>query len=316
MDDDRPLPRCVAAFALLFVLRVATPLATAAESSLEALEVGGKFEAADTLACGDESNENAAACIAGLSWKPTTFTVELQPAQAGCGDFLVRFPSPRPIGNSVNDLVAMEWFAAHDGEKICTARPIVVVHESARNMTVGRIIARGLSGQGMHAFLIQLPGYGARRDETPLTADRALPSLRQAIADVRRARDAVTALPLVDHSRIGLQGTSLGGFVTATVAGLDHGYDRVFIMLAGGDLQEVILHGQRDAIKVHAKLTAAGLSDDQIKELTQQIEPLRLAHRVRPELTWLFNGKFDTVVPLTMLASAGRGGALTGFASR
>ena len=136
-----------------------------------------------------------------------------------------------------------------------------------------------------------------RRDAAPLTADRALPSLRQAIADVRRARDAVAALPMVDHSRIGLQGTSLGGFVTATVAGLDHGYDRVFITLAGGDLQDVILHGQRDAIKVHAKLTAAGLSDDQIKELTRQIEPLRLAHRIRPECTWLFNGKFDTVVP-------------------
>jgi cephalosporin-C deacetylase-like acetyl esterase len=102
---------------------------------------------------------------------------------------------------------------------------------------------------------------------------------------------------MVDHSRIGLQGTSLGGFVAATVAGLDHGYDRVFIMLAGGNLQEVILHGERDAIKVHQRLTAAGLNDDQIKELTRHIEPLRLAHRIRPESTWLFSGKFDTVVP-------------------
>ncbi len=271
--------------------------AFAAEHSLPAVEVSSKFEAVDTLACAAESNDDAAACIAGLAWKPTGFAVELQTAQAGCGDFLVRFPSPRPIGNSVNDSVSMEWFAARDGEKICTARPIVIVHESARNMTVGRLIARGISGQGLHAFLIHLPGYGDRHDATPLSAERVLPSLREAIADVRRARDAVAALPMVDHSRIGLQGTSLGGFVTATVAGLDHGYDRVFIVLAGGDLQEVILHGERDAIKVHAKLTAAGLSDDQIKEATRQIEPLRLAHRIRPEFTWLFNGKFDTVVP-------------------
>jgi dienelactone hydrolase len=297
MDDDRTQPRCKVALVLLFALHAATSCASAEDTSSATLEVGSKFDAVDSLDCGAESKEDAAACIAGLSWQPTSFTVELQPAEAGCGDFLVRFPSPRPIGNSVYDLVSMEWFAAHDGEKICTARPIVVVHESARNMTVGRIIARGISGRGMHAFLIHLPGYGARRDAVPLTADRALPSLRQAIADVRRARDAVAALPLVDHSRIGLQGTSLGGFVTATVAGLDHGYDRVFIMLAGGDLQDVILHGQRDAIKVHAKLTAAGLSDDQIKDLTHQIEPLRLAHRIRPEFTWLFSGKFDTVVP-------------------
>jgi dienelactone hydrolase len=272
-------------------------LANPADATTPEIAVGSKFEAADTLACGAEPNEDAAACIAGLTWQPAAFTVELQPAQPGCGDFLVRFPSPRPIGSSVNDLVSMEWFAAHDGEKIRTARPIVVVHESARNMTVGRIIARGISGQGLHAFLIHLPGYGARREAAPLTADRALPSLRQAIADVRRARDAVAALPLVDHSLVGLQGTSLGGFVAATAAGLDHGYDRVFITLAGGDLQDVILHGERDAIKVHAKLTAAGLTDDQIKELTRQIEPLRLAHRIRPEFTWLYSGKFDTVVP-------------------
>jgi len=49
-----------------------------------------------------------------------------------------------------------------------------------------------------------------------------LPTLQQAIADVRRARDAVVALPVVD-SVVGVQGTGLSGFVTATVAGLDDG---------------------------------------------------------------------------------------------
>lgn len=34
-----------------------------------------------------------------------------------------------------------------------------------------------------------------------------------------------------------------------------------------------------------------------IMENTRQIEPLRLAHRIRPESTWLFSGKFDDVVP-------------------
>lgn len=296
MDDTRRRYRPFA-LALLIACHGPTLLAADRDESSAPLRVGSTFTAADTLSCGPDSNEDAAACIAGLSWQPTEFAVELQPAQAGCGDFLVRFPSPRPIGSAVNDVVAMEWFAARDGEKITNARPIVVIHESARNMTVGRMIARGISGQGLHAFLIHLPGYGVRKEATPLSADRVLPSLVEAIADVRRARDAVAALPMVDHSRIGLQGTSLGGFVAATVAGLDRGYDRVFIMLAGGDMQQVILHGQRDAIKVHQRLTTAGLSDDQIKELTRHIEPLRLAHRIRPEDTWLFSGKFDTVVP-------------------
>src|SRR4051812_38065302 len=119
----------------------------------------------------------------------------------------------------------------------------------------------------------------------------------QGIADVRRARDAVVALPVVDHSVIGLQGTSLGGFVTATVDGMDHGYDRVFIFLAGGNIVDVLFHGSRDAAKVRDKLHAAGVTDDQIKELARQIEPLRVAHRINPAGTWLYSGAFDTVVP-------------------
>jgi dienelactone hydrolase len=262
------------------------------------LAVGSKFAATDTLDCGREPEDDAKQCIEGLRWTPTSFNVELQPSQPGCGDFLVRFPSARPVGNAKNDLVAMEWFAARDVDNnICPARAVVVVHESASRMTIGRIIARGISGQGLHAFLIHLPTYGERRDPEFAKTKPALTSLPQAIVDVRRARDAVAALPMIDHSRIGVQGTSLGGFVTATVAGLDHGYDRVFIMLAGGNLQDVILNGARDAIKVHAKLTAAGLSDNEIIAVARQIEPLRLACRIRPEETWLYSGKLDTVVP-------------------
>jgi dienelactone hydrolase len=284
--------------AALYAALACSNVIRANEPTVTTIAVGSKFIATDTLNCGDELNDDAKQCVEGLRWKPASFNVELQPSQPGCGDFLVRFPSARPVGNTKNDLVAMEWFPARDAEnKICPARAMVVVHESASRMTIGRIIARGLSGQALHAFLIHLPTYGERRDPEFAKTKRALTSLPQAIADVRRARDAVAALPMIDRSRIGVQGTSLGGFVTATVAGLDHGYDRAFIMLAGGNLQDVILNGTRDAIKVHAKLTAAGLSDIEIKDLTRQIEPLRVASRIRAEETWLYSGKFDTVVP-------------------
>lgn len=273
-------------------------IAFAGEPAPAVIEVGSKFAAADTLVCSDESGEDAKACLANLAWPVAKFTVQLEAAAPGCGDYLVRFPSPRPIGNTTNDLVSMEWYAARDAESAIRKTPaVVVVHESGNRMTVGRMIARSLSAQGLHAFLVHLPGYGARRVEGVADSDRVLPSLRQAIDDVRRARDAVVALPVVDGSNVGVQGTSLGGFVTATVAGLDRGYDRVFILLAGGNLEDVVLHGAKDAAKVRAKLVAAGKSEAQIKELAHEVEPLRLAHRMRPAGTWLFTGQFDQVVP-------------------
>ena len=149
--------------------------------------MGSKFVATDTLSCGDETSADAKECLAGLSWKPGKFEVRLEPAPRGCGDFLVRFDSPLPIGNTTNDLAAMEWYVARDDANAIKKAPaIVVVHESGNQMTVGRLIARNLSGQGLHAFLIHMPGYGVRRAPGREPYDRSI-SLQQAIADTRRA---------------------------------------------------------------------------------------------------------------------------------
>ena len=259
---------------------------------------GHTFAAHDTLNCGSEASADASACLDGLKWAGTKFDVVCQPATEGSGDWLMRFPTPLPSGDATNDLVAMEWYLARDakGEPV-RAPAVVVVHESGRGMVAGRIFAKGLQTHGFHTFLIHLPGYGART--SPFTGDvkRMLPGLKQAIGDVRRARDAVAALPFIDASRISLQGTSLGGFVTATVAGLDRGFDKSFILLAGGNLADVLLHGERDAAAMHRELNAAGITDEQIRSLAQDIEPLRLAHRVAAQATWLFSGKMDEVVP-------------------
>jgi dienelactone hydrolase len=280
--------------ALLLYAAAASALAAAPE----ALEIGSIFAAVDTLDCGTEPNSDAKECLDKLSWPPGKFTVRLEAAEPGCGDWLVRFASARPIGNTTNDLVAMEWYAAKDAEgRIRQAPAIVVLHESGRRMTVGRLIAQGLNLQGLHAFLLHLPGYGSRRVPGIVDTKLALPALHQAISDVRRARDAVAALPNIDRSMVGLQGTSLGGFVAATVVGLDHGYNRAFILLAGGNLNDVVFNGAKDAAKLRKKLADAGITDDQIKELARQVEPLRLAHRIDPATTWLYSGTYDEVVP-------------------
>ncbi|MHB8971404.1 MAG: alpha/beta hydrolase family protein [Pirellulaceae bacterium] len=262
------------------------------------VQVGSCYAARDTLACGDDTSDDARQCLAGLRWEPAPFEVCCEEPKRGFGEFLVRFPSPIPTGNPVNDRVAMEWYPARDPDgHLLRAPAMVVVHESGRNMPVGRLIARGLQSQKIHAFLIQLPGYGVRKSDETLRLENTLTVLRQAVADVRRAHDAVAVLPYVNATTIGLQGTSLGGFVTATVAGLDRGYSRTFILLAGGKLHEVIEQGARDSASLREKLKAAGIEGERLRELTRVIEPMRLAHRLNPSTTWLYSGQFDDVVP-------------------
>ncbi len=260
--------------------------------------VGSTFPARDTLNCAADSVADAAACVDGLKWLPGDFEVRCEAGSPGNGDWLVRFPTPAPSGDVVNDLVAMEWHMSRDKDGQPKVAPaIVVVHESGRGMVAGRVFAKALRAYGFHTFMIQLPGYGARTSALTRDPLKMLPALKQAIADVRRARDAVAALPHVDKSLIGLQGTSLGGFVTATVAGLDRGYDRIFILLAGGNIADVVLQGMRDAEGLRRQLTAAGVTPEQIREHSKVIEPMRMAHRVDAKKVWLYTGKNDEVVP-------------------
>ncbi len=258
------------------------------------------FGARDTLDPGSESSTDARNCLAGLTWTPGRFQVNCQAPQKGRGEVLLRFPSPVQTGDKHNDRVAVEWYVAGmDKGTAKRSRAVVVVHESGRGMTVGRLFARTLRQRGLHAFLVQLPGYGQRVGPGGRPPDaRFFDLLRQAIGDVRRARDAVVALPLVDSSHISLQGTSLGGFVVATSASLDRGYDSVFVMLAGGHLYQMIQNGKRDTANVRKKLTEAGITGERLKQLASTIEPTRVAHRLDPKRTWLFSGLHDTVVPM------------------
>ncbi len=270
-----------------------------------------EFAARDSLDIGDEPSDDARDCLNGLKWDGAEFKVRCESSRPGRGDALVRFASPVESADARNDLVAMEWYVARDEARNPIRAPaVVVVHESGSSMTVGRLFAFGLNQHGLHAFLIHLPFYGERRTENNRPdASNIVTLIRQAVADVRRARDAVAVLPFVDETNISLQGTSLGGFVSATTAGLDHGYDSVFLMLAGGDLCDIIQNGKKDTAKVRQRLEQAGLTGDKLLNLTRTIEPLRLAHRLDPKRTWLFSGRYDTVVPLKnaeMLAHAAR----------
>ena len=272
-----------------------------------------QISAKDSLNCKADANADAQACLTGLSWTASPFEVRVEQAKPEVGDALIRFPSPVDTEDLQNDLVSMEWYSARDDADRPKAAPaVVVVHESGRSMTVGRLFAKGFQQRGLHAFLLHLPHYGERRGKgQSQEADNVIASIRQAVADVRRARDAVAVLPNVDSANISLQGTSLGGFVSATTAGLDHGYQAVFLMLAGGDLYDMLQHGKRDAAKVRERLEEAGLTGEKLKSLIYHIEPNRLAHRYDVERTWLYSGTKDTVVPLRNAESLAKAAGLT-----
>jgi dienelactone hydrolase len=257
--------------------------------------VGQTWTSKDSLAgiLGTE-DENTKIALERLLWKASSFDVNMESKD---GRNYVRFPSPVKSNIASNDLVALDWYNAKGNSDSSGKRPaVLVVHESGRAMTVGKMIATGIANQGIHAFLIHLPHYGVRRSDASQEMDPAL-SLRQSIADVRRAYDAISVLPGIDTSRICLQGTSLGGFVAATTAGMEDRFHRVVILLAGGDLVSVITEGKKDAQGFRKQMESRGLDEAAIRASLQIVEPMNFAHRINPDRVWLYSGKYDDVVP-------------------
>lgn len=259
---------------------------------------GITFEGRDSLLVTGERSEDAQSCLDSLCWEPVNFSVKVQAAE-DASLRIVHFPSPRPCGVAQVDQVTCEWYfvtEADDATRVARRPAVVVVHESGSKMVVGRLIAKELRRNGLHAFLVQLPGYGERKSEQ-FNPDDLTKTFAQGVGDVRRARDAIASIPEVDNENIAIQGTSLGGFVATMAAGLDDRFDSVFLLLCGGDLHGVLTKGAKDAQKTLERLRSSGVRDEDLKELLYQVEPLRIADRIAPEHTWLFSGKFDRVVP-------------------
>lgn len=289
------LNRTLLAVALV-CLGQTTPSSAWAEDSPKARQ---SFNARDTIAPQPDDSADAKACVDHLIWRAGDFKVTIEPASDSEIDGYIRFPSPKPNGVAQNDLVALEWYAAKDEQgRMIDAPAVVVVHESGSGMDVGRLFAKAFHAKNLHAFMIQLPFYGLRRPTGFRPDGRHVEAtMIQGIADVRRARDAVAMIPHVVRTNIALQGTSLGGFVAATTAGLDRGYQSVHIMVAGGDLHNLVVNGQREAGKLREMLATAGYTGDKLRDLFNQVEPLRLAHRLDPATTWMYSATRDQVVP-------------------
>lgn len=258
-----------------------------------------------TRDCGDASRD-ARAMLRGLNWRPERFSAVCR-VDTGWADAAVEFPSPFAHLSNRRGTVSMNWHAARDPMGRLTHGPAVVVLDilQAGNLVSG-YIARAFARRGIHGFVLDLP-HSTKRGKRLRDCHTLFTGMRQCIADARRARDVIAALPYVD-GRVGIQGTSFGGFVASITAALDNAFDVTCLALCGGDLYRIAMEGKVEAAKMRQALSVAGIRDDQaIREFVWQIEPMRLAHRLDPNRTFLWTARRDQVVPASCsqaLASA------------
>ena len=172
------------------------------------------------------------------------------------------------------------------------------------SMMVPRIIAHNLATNGIDACIMVMPHYGARRSPDKPTQremlsnpENLVSSIQQAVADVRRTARCLSALKFVDANRIGICGVSMGGFITALSAGVDGSFNRVAVIMAGGDLATVLTTNSKEASSIRRVLEERNLTGDALQELLASIEPLTYADRLRSAKLLMVNGSTDAIVP-------------------
>jgi dienelactone hydrolase len=238
------------------------------------------------------------------------YASELRRNEPGVRVSAVRFPSPIVSPDPVNNTVHAEYFQVEPARAGLTnsteqvkpvARPaVVVLHILGADFALSRFVAMRLAQHGVHALFVKLPYYGERRPPGVkfLSPDleRSSIAMRQGICDVRRALGWLAARTEVDAGRLGVTGISLGGIVSALVASVDPSVHAAGLLLAGGDLAQ-ILWTMPEAEPYRKRWIEAGKTKADLEALVDPYDPLRYADRLKGKRVLMMAATADEVVP-------------------
>ncbi len=213
----------------------------------------------------------------------------------------LRFRSPLPSGDLVNDRVHADYFQPTSPGR----RPaVVVLHILGADFALSRYLSLRLADRGVASLFVRLPYYGERReagsDRRFLSGDldRSMLAMRQGICDVRRALDWLAARPELDPERLGVAGISLGGIVSAVVAGVDPKVDRAALLLAGGGLDSILWDmPEAEARRYRSAWTTLGKTREDLAAITRPFDPLTYAGGMKGKRVLMIAGNVDEVVP-------------------
>ena len=238
---------------------------------------------------------------------PFDYRIESRDEKARYTIYRLTYPSPVVTPVPQNNTVPAEYYVPQGIRPEDPKRPAVVcMHILDGDFVLVRMTCSMLASHGIPAIMFKLPYYDERGfPEGPraLAADPGLfvGALGQGLEDVRRTVDVLAARPEVDPERIGITGISLGGIVAATASGVEPRFHRVMLILAGGDLKQMIHHADetRELSQLIQRLPPERQAE--IEQAIAAVDPLRNAGRLRERAlagrVLMLNAAEDEVIP-------------------
>jgi dienelactone hydrolase len=218
-------------------------------------------------------------------------------------EYTVSFPSamqtPYPANNTVPLRILMPAQATGPV-------PVVIAlhYWGTRDLKVERALAAELNRHNVAAVLITLPYHlsrtppGFQSGELALEPDPELliGMMNQSIWDVRRTLDWINSRSEFDHSKIGIEGSSLGAVVAVLAYAVDQRLLNATFVLGGVDIANIIWESSR-TVREREMLRRKGFTEDRLRKALSPIEPLNYLKNRTTGSTFVVGANYDTVVP-------------------
>jgi dienelactone hydrolase len=213
------------------------------------------------------------------------------------------YPSPMTsVDPEKNDTVRARLFRT---EKPADAA--VIVLGGWRNDPVTPTLGAKLAQESdLQVLYIELPFQGERTPKGRRSGELTFSSdlvqneatFLQAAQDVGRAVDWLVRERKIDPKRIGILGTSLGGYVAADLYGMDDRFAAAVIQISGGDIATVVFNGNFLTKRLRDQFVAKGIEEQTVRETMRPLDPTTWARKERKDGLLLIAAEKDEVVEL------------------
>ena len=168
------------------------------------------------------------------------------------------------------------------------------------------LVCATLSKKGIISIMFTLPYQGERKPpvsqrQLELEPSLFISALNQTMDDITRTIDLLSNLPEVDKNKIGITGISLGGILSATVAGKEPRINRAAVLLAGGNLLKIIHHAKETSLLSSAIKNMPESERSKIIDKINEFDPLNYSSQLRKLASdnrlIMLNAAQDEVIP-------------------
>jgi len=240
------------------------------------------------------------------TYSPKPFEMTVRPPIKVAGSVLVeglKFPSPyESTYPGRNDTVHARLYRVAEPKNAA-----IIALGGWRFDPLTPELARNLALSGIQVVHMDLPFQrnripkGKKSGELTLSSDliQNERSFVQLALDVERLVDWLVRERKVDKDKIGVLGTSLGGFAAATLYGMKPDrFHAVAAQLAGADVAKVLFNGNWLTRHIRAALIEQGLTEREVRQRIAGMNPGTWAEPKRRRGVLLVAAELDEIVPL------------------